>query len=83
MKIMLLAAAAVLSLGAGSAYANDSDGQAGGYLYPDYQFPTQNAPSVATAPSNQATHANDQATHIYVTNSNHGTWLFPPNDGWH
>ena len=71
MKTMLLAAATVLSLGVGSAYANESGGQAGGYVYPAYQFPTQSAPSVATAPSGQAIHA-------YVTNSNHGTWLFPP-----
>jgi hypothetical protein len=81
MKIMLLAAAAVLSLSAGSAYANNSDSQAGGYLYPDYQFPTETAPSVATAPGNQATQG--QVTHTYITNSNHGTWLFPPNDGRH
>ena len=71
MKTMLFAAATVLSLGVGSAYANESGGQAGGYVYPDYQFPAQSAPSVATAPSGQATHA-------YVANSNHGTWVFPP-----
>jgi hypothetical protein len=71
MKTMLFAAASVLSLGVGSAYANESEGQAGGYVYPDYQFPTQSAPSVATAPGGQATHA-------YVANSNHGTWVFPP-----
>ena len=71
MKTMLLAAAAVLSLGVGFAYANESGGQSGGYVYPDYQFPTQSAPMVTTAPSGQAIHA-------YVANSNHGTWLFAP-----
>jgi hypothetical protein len=70
MKTMLLAAT-VLSLGIGSAFANESGGQAGGYVYPDYQFPAQSAPSAATAPSGQAVHA-------YVANSNHGTWLFAP-----
>jgi hypothetical protein len=70
MKTILLAAT-VLSLGVGSAYANESGGQAGGYIYPAYQFPAQSAPSVATAPSGQVTHA-------YVANSNHGTWLFAP-----
>ena len=70
MKTMLLAAT-VLSLSVGSAYANESGGQAGGYVYPAYQFPTQSAPPVVTAPSGQAVHA-------YVTNSNHGTWLFAP-----
>jgi hypothetical protein len=69
MKTMLLAAT-VLSLGVGSAYANESGGQAG-YVYPAYQFPARSAPSAATAPSGQATHA-------YVANSNHGTWLFAP-----
>jgi hypothetical protein len=70
MKTMLLAAT-VLSLGVGSAYANESGGQSGGYVYPAYQFPAQSAPSVATGPSGRA-------THTYVTNSNHGTWLFAP-----
>ena len=70
MKTMLLAAT-VLSLGVGSAFANESGGQADGYVYPDYQFPAQSAPSVATAPGGQATHA-------YVANSSHGTWLFAP-----
>ena len=74
MKTMLLAAAAALSLGIGSAYANESGGQAGGYVYQDYQFPTQSAPPVATAPSGQAVHA-------YVANSSHGTWLFAPYQG--
>jgi hypothetical protein len=36
------------------------------------QAPVQNAPAVATA-------RNGQAIGTYVTNSNHGTWLFPPN----
>ena len=70
MKTMLFAAATVLSLGVGSAYADQS--QAGGYVYPEYQFPTQSAPSATAAPSGQAIHA-------YVANSSHGTWLFAPN----
>ena len=65
MKTMLLAAAAALSLGVGSAYAKDS------YVSPDYQFSTQSAPSVATAPSGQA-------IQTHVASSNRGTWLFPP-----
>jgi hypothetical protein len=73
MKTMLLAAAAALSLGVGSAYAAESGGQPGGYVYPDYQFPTQSAPSAATAQSGQA-------VHTYATHSqNLGTWLFPAN----
>ena len=60
MKTMLLAAAAALSLGIGSAYANESGGRSGGYVYPDYQFPMQKAPAVATA-------QNGQAVRAYVT----------------
>ena len=68
MKTMLLAAAAALSLGIGSAYANESGGQSGGYVYPDYQFPVHNAPAVATT-------QNGQAVGAYVTQSSHGTWF--------
>jgi hypothetical protein len=74
MKTMLLAAAAALSLGIGSAYADSEGGQ-----FPITQFteipgvlaqaPAQNAPAVATA-------QNGQAVHAYVTQSSHGTWLF-------
>jgi hypothetical protein len=83
MKTMLLAAAAALSLGIGSAYAADGQGPAGGYVYPDYIFPgsvyagtptpAQHTPRVATA-------QNGQATHIYGAHSERqGIWLFPPN----
>ena len=73
MKTMLLAAAAALSLGIGSAYADSEGGQV---QYPIYQIPgflaqapAQNAPAVATA-------QNGQAARAYVTQSSHGTWLF-------
>ena len=40
MKIMLRAAMMALSISTiGAAYASDSQGQAGGYVYPDYVFP--------------------------------------------
>ena len=80
MKTMLLAAVAALSLGIGSAYASDSEGgqiantqftEIPGFLA---QAPAQNAPAVATA-------QNRQAVRAYVTQSSHGTWLFPPHDG--
>ena len=84
MKTMLLAAAAALSLGIGSAYAGDGEGPAGGYVYPGYivpgsiyggaQIPVQNTPRTAAA-------QNGQATHIYGTHSqSQGIWLFPPNE---
>jgi hypothetical protein len=78
MKIMLLAAAAALSLTAGVAYANEGGPVANtqftespGYLA---QAAVQNAPSVATA-------QNGQAVHVYVTQSARGTWLFQAQDG--
>jgi hypothetical protein len=57
--------------------AGDGEGPSGGYVYPGSiyagaQVPAQNAPSVATAQSGQT-------MHVYVTHSNQGTWLFPPN----
>jgi len=76
MKTMFLAAAAALSLGIGSAYAD------GGDLTPDTRFtelqgviaqaPAQNVPSIAAA-------QNGQATGTYVTQSSRGTWLFQAN----
>ena len=83
MRTMLLAATAALSLGIGSAYADQNRGPAGGYVYPDYVFPgavyagaetpLRNAPPVAAA-------QNGQATQIYGTHAqSQGIWLFPPN----
>jgi hypothetical protein len=78
MKNMLLAAAAALSLGIGSAYASEGGPVANTFFtsLPGViaQAPAQNAPAVATA-------QNGQAVHTYVTQSSHGTWLFPPHDG--
>src|SRR5207248_1641639 len=77
MRTMLLAAAAALSVGVGSAYAGEGNDipntfftQLPGVIA---QAPAQNVPSVATA-------QNGQAVHTYVTNSQRGTWLFPPNE---
>ena len=77
MKTLLFATAVALSLGIGSAYAGDGEGPSGGYVYPGsiyagVQTPLQQTPSVATA-------QNGRTTHVYVSRSNRGTWLFPPN----
>ena len=79
MKTMLLAAATVLSLGVGSAFAADSQSQAGGYIYPDYVFPgSVNAGAQAPVQTQQS----GQAIHTFVTRSaNQGTWLFAPAQG--
>jgi hypothetical protein len=79
MKTMFLAAAAALSLGIGSAYADGEGGQVANTFFTSLpgvvaQLPVQNAPAVATA-------QNGQAVRTYVTQSSHGTWLFPPHQG--
>ena len=80
MKIMLRAAMMALSISTiGAAYADDSQGQAGGYAYPDYVFPgSVNAGVQAPVQTEQ----NGQAIHTFVTRSaNQGTYLFPPAQG--
>ena len=79
MKTMFLAAAAALSLGIGSAYADSEGGQIANTQFTEIpgflaQAPAQNAPAVATA-------QNGHAVQTYATQSSHGTWLFAPHDG--
>ena len=84
MKTMLLAAAAALSLGVGSAYAAGGGGVAGGYVYPEYVFPGSvyaGTPTTAHSSARLPTAQNGAATHIYGTHSeSQGIWLFPPNN---
>ena len=80
MKIMLRAAMMALSISTiGAAYASDSQGQAGGYVYPDYVFPgSVNAAVQAPVQTQQS----GQAIHTFVTRSaNQGTYLFAPAQG--
>ena len=83
MKTMLLAAAAALSLGVGSAYANEGGPEANTFFteLPGVvaQADVPNAPTYAQ--SEQATQQaqNGHGVHAYVTQSSHGTWLFAPN----
>ena len=80
MKIMLRAALAALSIAnIGSAYADSEGGQIANTQFTEIpgfvaQAPAQNAPAVATA-------QNGQRVQTYVTQSSHGTWLFPPHEG--
>jgi hypothetical protein len=73
MKTMLLAAAAALSLGIGSAYADGGDGPQTNFytVHPGVaaKAPMQNSPAVATVQNEQR---------VYVTRSDRGTWLFVP-----
>jgi hypothetical protein len=80
MNIMLRAALAAFSIAnIGSAYADSEGGQVANTRFTEIpgflaQAPAQNAPAVATA-------RNGQAVQTYVTQSSHGTWLFPPHVG--
>ena len=74
MKTMLLAAAAALSLGVGSAYADGGDGPAANTFFTELpgvvaQAQVPNAPAYAQ---------NGQGVHTFVTQSSHDTWLFAP-----
>jgi hypothetical protein len=76
MKTMFLAAAAALTFGIGSAYAQASP-SGSGYVYPDF-WGNQTA---RTAPQDHAaTQSSDDAISTFATHTeNNGTWLFPPN----
>ena len=79
MKTLLLAAAAALSLGVGSAYA-DGGGQ-GPTLFTMIEAQlaakAQGRDLVRTTPTSGAS----AATLVYSAPQNHGTWLFVPQDG--
>ena len=76
MKTMLLAAAAVPAIGAGSAFAGD--GQSATTLFtplPDEQV----VPALATPPAIAAIGPTGVVTQTYATTSHaSGTWLFSP-----
>jgi hypothetical protein len=90
MKTMLLAAAAALSLGVGSAYADGGDGTIANTQFTELpgvvaQAQVPNAPAYAQqngqAQTKQAQNGqaqNGQTVQTYVTHSSHGTWLFAP-----
>ena len=79
MKTLLRAALVAISIGSVSPAFAESEGGAVANSYftslPGVvsQAPEQNAPAI----SGQS----GQPTGAYVTNSSHGTWLFPPHTG--
>ena len=76
MKTMLLAAAAVLAIGAGSAFAGD--GQSATTLFTPLTD-EQVVPALATPPAMAAIGPTKVVTQTYATTSHaSGTWLFPP-----
>ncbi len=75
LSTLLLATAATLGIGMGSAFAQTSE-SASGYVYPDFW----GNEAAQTAPKGDAaTQSSGDPISTYVTQSSHGTWLFPPN----
>jgi hypothetical protein len=81
---MLLAAAAALSLGVCSAYADGGDGPAANTFFTELpgvvaQAQVPNAPVYAQRGQATQQAQNGQGVRAYVTQSSHRTWLFAPN----
>jgi hypothetical protein len=78
MKTMLLAAAAALSLGIGSAYADSEGGTIPNSWFTELPGVTPSLP-VQQVPSAVAANQNGAATRVFVTGHGSTTSLFPPN----
>jgi hypothetical protein len=81
MKTMMLAAAAVLSLGVGSAFAGEGDGTVANTFFTQLPGVVAQAPSQQQVPSAVARNQGGAPTAAFVTNYSSGTWLFPPHQG--
>ena len=87
MKTMILAAATLLSVSAGVAYAGDGEGPAANSQFTEIpgvvaQAQVPNAPVYAQGGQATQQAQNGPGAHgygVYSTQSSHGTWLFPPN----
>jgi hypothetical protein len=83
MKTMILATAAVLALGAGSAFADSEGGTVANTWFTNLpgvvaQAPVQQVPAPSAVARNQAGGA---PTAAFVTSHSSGTWLFQPYQG--
>jgi hypothetical protein len=77
---MIFAAAAVLALSASSAFAGEGEGTQANTLFTEIPGVVAQAPVQQTVPSAVARNQTGGAPIAsFVTNSNHGTWVFPPN----
>ena len=80
MKTIFLATAAVLALGASSAFAGEGEGTEPNTLFTEIPGVIAQAPAQQTAPTAYAHgQVSGAPTSTFVTNSHSGTWLFPPN----
>lgn len=78
MKTMILATAAIIGIGMGSAYADGGQGPTADTFFTELpgvvaQAQVQPAPSAAVASQGSVT------SNMYATHSATGTWLFPAN----
>ena len=80
MKTMLLAAAAALSLGVGSAYAESEGGTIPNNWFTQLPGVAPSLP-VQQVPSAVAVNQDGAATHAFVTDHRKATSLFSPNVG--
>ena len=71
----LLAAVAALGLGIAPAVAAGPSNSSG-YEFPDFWG---NVPAQQTTTAHTQAQPGDASVGTYVTQTNHGTWLFPPN----
>jgi hypothetical protein len=77
---MIFATAAVLALGAGSAFAGEGEGTHPNTLFTQIPGVLAQAPVQQAMPSAVARNqTGDAPVAAFVTNSNKGTWLFAPN----
>ncbi len=80
MRTIILATAAVLALGAGSAFAGEGEGTQPNTVFTELPGVLAQAPVQQQAPSAYArTQPSGAPTSAFVTNSRGSTWLFPPN----
>ena len=75
MRTMIIAAAATLGLSVAPAFADNTSG----YVYPNFWGDNAQQQEPATQAPVHA--SNGASIGTYVTQSGHGTWLFPPHEG--
>ncbi|HEX4170907.1 MAG TPA: hypothetical protein VHY82_00345 [Acetobacteraceae bacterium] len=80
MRTMIFATAAVLALGAGSAFAGEGEGTHANTLFTELPGVVAHAPVQQQVPSAVARNqTGNPPTAAFVTNNHSGTWVFPPN----
>jgi hypothetical protein len=81
MKTMMLAAAAVLSFGVGSAFAGEGDGTVANTFFTELPGVVAQAPSQQVPSAVARNQTGGAPTAAFITNHSSGTWLFAPYQG--